>query len=110
MTESVAPDSSPGAGSPGGSAKGKLARDLALYTAARLGLIAVVAAIIFFGANAIGVEIPLLVAMVFALVVAFPLSLVLFKTLRRRVNEDIAAVDEKRRRDREDLQSRLRGE
>ncbi|MGB3773394.1 MAG: DUF4229 domain-containing protein [Rhodococcus sp. (in: high G+C Gram-positive bacteria)] len=98
-------------GSPeGGSAKGRLVRDLGLYTLARLALIAVVAAIIFFGAAAVGVDIPLLVAMVFALVVAFPLSLVLFKTLRRRVNEDIAAVDEKRRRDRDDLRSRLRGD
>lgn len=96
--------------SAGGSAKGRLVRDLGLYTVARLGLMAAVAAIIFFGAAAVGVQVPLLVAMVFALVVAFPLSLVLFKGLRRRVNEDIAAVDEKRRRDREDLQSRLRGE
>ena len=71
------------------------------------GLGLVVVAILAPGAP---IVVKMLVAMVFALVVAFPLSLVLFKTLRRRVNEDIAAVDEKRRRDREDLQSRLRGE
>ncbi|GGF95977.1 hypothetical protein GCM10007304_07370 [Rhodococcoides trifolii] len=92
------------------SSKGKLVRDLALYTGARLGLIAVVAAVIFFGAMLFGVQIPLLVAMVFALVVAFPLSIVLFKSLRIRVNEDIAAVDEQRRVARADLNSRLRGE
>jgi fatty acid desaturase len=92
------------------SSKGKLVRDLALYTAARLGLIAVVAAAIFFGAMLFGVQVPLLVAMVFALVVAFPLSIVLFKSLRIRVNEDIAAVDEQRRIARADLDARLRGE
>ncbi|MBY6705877.1 DUF4229 domain-containing protein [Rhodococcus sp. BP-241] len=103
-------DPIPTGSTPSGSAKGRLVRDLGLYTAARLGLIAVVAAVIYFGAALAGVTVPLLIAMVFALVVAFPLSLVLFKGLRRRVNEDIAAVDEKRRRDREDLHSRLRGE
>ncbi|MGU3436495.1 DUF4229 domain-containing protein [Actinomycetes bacterium M1A6_2h] len=92
------------------SSKGKLVRDLALYTGARLGLIAAVAAVIFFGAMLFGVQIPVLVAMVFALVVAFPLSIVLFKSLRIRVNEDIAAVDEQRRIARADLNSRLRGE
>ena len=96
--------------SSGPSPKGRLARDLALYTLARLALMAVVAAVIFFGAMVFGVQVPVLVAMVFALVVAFPLSIVLFKKLRIRVNEGIAAVDEQRRADRADLQARLRGE
>lgn len=87
-----------------------LARDLLLYTGARLGLIAVVAAIIYFGAMLVGVQVPILVAMVFALVVAFPLSLVLFKKLRIRVNEDISAVDAQRRRARQDLHAKLRGD
>jgi hypothetical protein len=39
-----------------------------------------------------------------------PLSLTLFKKLRTRVNEDIAVVDEKRRKDKAQLRARLRGE
>lgn len=92
------------------SSKGKLARDLGLYTLARFALVAVLAAIIVFGAKIFDVDVPLLVAMIFALVLSLPLSMVFFKTLRTRVNEDIAAVDERRRRDKADLRAKLRGE
>ncbi|GAA4486546.1 DUF4229 domain-containing protein [Rhodococcus olei] len=91
-------------------AKGKLARDLALYTVARLGLVVVIAALILGGSKLVGVDVPLLVALIFAVIIALPLSLVLFKSLRVRVNEQISAVDAQRRRDREDLRSKLRGE
>lgn len=91
-------------------AKGKLARDLALYTVARLGLVVVVAALILGGSKLVGVDVPLLVALIFAVIIALPLSLVLFKSLRVRVNEQISAVDAQRRRDREDLRSKLRGD
>lgn len=100
----------PAAPSAGPSSRADLVRSLALYTAARLGLVAVVAAVVVLGARAFSVEIPLIVALVFALVIAFPLSLVLFKGLRNRVTANIAAVDEQRRIAREDLQQRLRGE
>lgn len=89
---------------------GRLMRDLALYTAARLGLVVVLAAVIFGGARIFGVEIPLLVTLLFALVIALPLSLVLFGKLRKQVNEDISAVDEKRRRDKAELRAKLRGD
>jgi hypothetical protein len=56
------------------------------------------------------VQIPVVVALLFALIVALPLSLVLFKRLRSRVNQDIAAVDEKRRTDKAQLRARMRGE
>jgi hypothetical protein len=92
------------------SAGRRLARNLALYTLARLALVAVIAAIILVVAHVVNVDIPLIVALLFALVVAMPLSLVLFKRLRARVNEDIAAVDEKRRNDKANLRARLRGE
>lgn len=107
MTAPEQPESSPPAA---GSPKGRLARDLALYTVARLGLVAMVTAVILGVAALVGVDFPLIVALVFALVVAFPLSLVLFKNLRRKVNLDIAAVDDDRRRARADLHARLRGE
>ena len=90
--------------------KGRLARDLGLYTLARFGLVAVLAAIIFFGARIFSVDIPLLVALIFAVVLSLPLSMILFKSLRIKVNEDIAAVDERRRRDKADLRAKLRGE
>ncbi|MFF0815860.1 DUF4229 domain-containing protein [Rhodococcus sp. NPDC003318] len=91
-------------------AKGKLARDLALYTVARLGLVVVIAALILGGSMLVDVDVPLLVALIFAVLIALPLSLVLFKGMRTRVNEGIAQVDEQRRLDREDLRSKLRGD
>ncbi|WP_460701088.1 DUF4229 domain-containing protein [Nocardia thraciensis] len=93
-----------------GSAGGRLARNLVLYTLARLLLVAVIAAVIVVLARLLAVDIPLIVALLFALIVAMPLSLVLFKRLRARVNQDIAAVDERRRTDKAQLRARMRGE
>ncbi len=55
-------------------------------------------------------DVPILVAAIFAVIIALPLGMVAFKSLRLRVNAAIAEVDEDRRRKREALQSRLRGE
>lgn len=88
----------------------RLARNLALYTLARLVLVAILTAVIVAGARVISVQIPLVVAVLFAIVIAMPLSLTLFKGLRGQVNSDIAAVDERRRRDKAQLRARLRGE
>ncbi|MDJ0358909.1 DUF4229 domain-containing protein [Rhodococcus sp. H29-C3] len=90
--------------------KGELFRDIALYTGARLLLVIVIAAAIFGIGLIFGVEVPILVAAVFGVLIALPLSLVLFKSLRIRVNVSIAGVDEGRRQARADLQSKLRGE
>ncbi|UYP21077.1 DUF4229 domain-containing protein [Rhodococcus sp. Z13] len=87
-----------------------MVRDVALYSVARLALVVVLALLILYVPRAFGVEIPLLIAALFAVLIALPLSLVLFASLRRRVNESIAAVDERRRAAREDLENRLRGE
>ncbi|BDT89404.1 hypothetical protein FMUAM8_51680 [Nocardia cyriacigeorgica] len=87
-----------------------MARNLALYTVARLGLVALITVVIMFAARLIDVEIPLVVAALFALIIAMPLSLVLFKSLRTKVNEDIAVVDERRRQDKAQLRARLRGD
>ncbi|MGY2060938.1 DUF4229 domain-containing protein [Nocardia gipuzkoensis] len=92
------------------SAGRRLVRNLVLYTLARLVLVAVLAVVIVLISRLLKVDIPLIVALLFALIVAMPLSLVLFKRLRARVNEDIAAVDEKRRTDKANLRARLRGE
>jgi hypothetical protein len=81
-----------------------------LYTVARLGLVALITAVIMLAAKLIDVQIPLVVAALFALIIAMPLSLILFKGLRTRVNEDIAVVDERRRQDKAQLRALLRGD
>jgi hypothetical protein len=88
----------------------RLARDLALYTLARIVLVAVIAAVIVGVGKLASVDVPLLVALLFAVIIALPASLVLFKSLRGNVSAGIAAVDEKRRRDKADLRARLRGD
>ncbi len=85
-------------------------RDVALYSVARLALVVALTLLILYLPRIFGVEIPLLVAALFAVLIALPVSLVLFSSLRRRVNEGIAAVDERRRSERADLENRLRGE
>lgn len=91
-------------------ATGRMMRDVLLYTAARLLLVAALTAAIFFLAGLFNVEIPLVVAMLFAIILALPLGFVLLKPLRLRATAGIADVDERRRRDRDQLQARLRGE
>lgn len=88
----------------------RLARNLVLYTLARLGLVVVITAAIMGVAQLVSVEIPLVVAALFALIIAMPLSLTVFKRLRARVNDDIATVDAKRRQDKAQLRARLRGD
>lgn len=85
--------------------------DVLAYAAARLVLVAVVTAIILGVGDLLGVEeFPVVVALLFAIVIALPLGIWLFTPLRRRATESIAIVDERRRRDREQLQARLRGD
>jgi hypothetical protein len=89
----------------------RLAIDVGVYVAARLLLVVVLAAAIFAVAQLLGVrDFPLVVALLFALVIALPLGIWVFTPLRRRATASIAAVDERRRRDREQLRARLRGE
>ncbi|WP_083405797.1 DUF4229 domain-containing protein [Mycolicibacterium rutilum] len=89
----------------------RLVLDVALYVAARLLLVAVLTGVILGVGHLIGLrEFPLIVALLFAFVLALPLGIWLLAPLRRRATASIAAVDERRRRDREQLQARLRGE
>ncbi len=89
----------------------RIVTDVVAYVIARLLLVAAVAAAIFFGAHLLGVaDFPLAVAVLFAIVIALPLGIWLFGPLRRRATAGIAAVDARRRRDREELRARLRGE
>ena len=94
-----------------GGTTGRMIADVVIYTVARLALVAVLTAAIFFGARWIGItEFPLVIAMLFAIVITLPLGIWLLAPLRRRATAGIAEVDERRRHDREQLQARLRGE
>ena len=89
----------------------RLVVDVLAYTLARLLLVVALAAAIFGGAHLLGIrDFPLIIAMLFAIVIALPLGMWLFAPLRRRANAGIAAIDERRRQDREQLQARLRGD
>ena len=74
-------------------------------------VVAVIAAVIYGIGRALGVqEFPIVVALLFALVIAMPLGMWLFAPLRRRATVGLDEANARRRRDREQLQARLRGE
>lgn len=81
-----------------------LARDLALYSVARLALVALPAVLLLL------VGVPLLVAVLLAVVVALPLSMVLLGSLQQRVNAGLAVLAQRRRAQRDQLRRQLRGE
>ncbi|OBG30416.1 hypothetical protein A5672_02250 [Mycobacterium alsense] len=92
-------------------ARGRAVIDVLLYTAARLGLVVVLSGAIYGVALLLGVgQFPVVVAVLFALIIAMPLGMWLFGPLRRRATASLAVVGERRRREREQLQARLRGE
>ncbi len=86
-------------------------RDVGAYLFARLALAAVLTAVIIGVGHLVGLrEFPVVVAVLFALVLALPLGIWVFAPLRRRATASIAEFDERRRQDKQDLQARLRGE
>ncbi len=95
----------------GSGSKGAAAVYIVLYVTARLALVAALTAVIYGIARLLGIhEFPVAVAGLFALVIAMPLGMWLFGSLRRRATAALALADERRRRDREQLQARLRGD
>lgn len=85
--------------------------DVLAYAAARLLLVVAVAGAIYGIARLLGVsQFPIVVALLFALIIAMPLGIWLFGPLRRRATAALAIAGERRRREREQLQARLRGE
>ena len=89
----------------------RLVLDVLVYTIARILLVAVLAAAIYFGGKALGIgEFPIVIPMLFAIVLALPLGIWLFAPLRNRATASIAVFDERRRQDREQLRSRLHGD
>jgi hypothetical protein len=81
-----------------------LNRQLVLYTLARVGLFVVLALILIFA------HVPLVVAPVIAIVVALPLSMLLFRNWSQRVSAGLALRSAQRQATRDQLRARLRGE
>ena len=85
--------------------------DVLLYAVARSVLVVVLSGAIYGVARLLGVtQFPVVVAALFALIIAMPLGIWLFGPLRRRATAGLAIAGERRRREREQLQARLRGE
>ena len=84
--------------------------DVVAYAAARLLLVAVLTGVICAVGGLVVDQFPLVVALLFAIVVALPLGIWAFAPLRRRATASIAAFDERRRTEREQLRARLRGD
>ena len=82
-----------------------------LYVLARLLLVVALTAVIVGAGHLLGVrDFPLVVALLFALVIALPLGIWVFAPLRRRATQSMAEFDARRRKDREQLRARLRGQ
>ena len=78
-------------------ARSKLVRLMVYYTAARLALIAGLAVIVM-GINAVfDLEIPGALSLFGALLLGFAISTIAFRSLRRRINDEVMVVDERRR-------------
>jgi hypothetical protein len=94
-----------------GRPRSRLLLEVLAYVAARLVLVGVVTAVILAAGHLLGVQdFPVVVALLFGIVIALPLGIWLFAPLRRRATESIAMLDARRRRDREQLQAKLRGD
>ncbi|OBK41620.1 hypothetical protein A5658_18100 [Mycobacterium sp. 1245111.1] len=93
------------------SSAGRPVASVLLYVFARLALVAALTAVIYGIGRALGLhEFPIVVALLFALVIAMPLGMWLFAPLRRRATAGLEEATARRRRDREQLRARLRGE
>lgn len=85
-------------------AEPSLAVTLALYTLARLALLAVIAGLLVLAGT------PLIIALLVALVVALPLSMLVFRGLRGRLDLAVAASRARRAHERAALRAGLRGD
>jgi hypothetical protein len=96
----------------GQSPTARAAGAILLYVAARLVLVVVLIAVIYGLGLLLGVHdfAFLIVSSLFALVIAMPLGMWLFAPLRRRATAGLELATERRRRDREQLRARLRGD
>ena len=80
---------------------------VAAYIGARLILVAIITGAILGGGALLGQTVPVIVAAAFGVLIALPLGLLLFKSLRIKVNSRIVAYDDERARRRDEVQRRL---
>jgi hypothetical protein len=85
-------------------AESTLGRDLTLYTLARLVLVGIVTVLLLL------FDVPLLVSLAIAIVVGFPLGLVIFRSLNNRVTAGLAERNADRAAARDRLRAELRGD
>nr|WP_155766078.1 DUF4229 domain-containing protein [Mycobacterium colombiense] len=79
--------------------------------AARVLLAVALTGVIYGVARLAGItQFPIVVAVLFALIIAMPLGIWVFAPLRRRATAALAIAGERRRRERELLQARLHGD
>jgi hypothetical protein len=100
------PDSAstgPGQGSDPRAGTGALLGTLAVYTLLRLALVAALTAVL-------AIFMPLIIALLFAIIVQLPLAWILFGGPRARVNDAIAHASARRRAERSRLQAGLSGD
>ncbi len=81
---------------------------IAAYVGARLVLVVAIAGAIMGIGALVGQTVPLIVAAAFGVLIALPLGMLVFKSLRINVNNHITAYDDERARRRAELQGRLR--
>jgi hypothetical protein len=77
---------------------------LVAYTLARLAIVVAVAGLLVLAG------VPLLLALLIGVVAALPLSMLLLRGLRKRMDVGVAAVQERRTAQRDVLRARLRGD
>ena len=76
-----------------------------------MALVGALTVVIYWAGRLLGItDFPLVVALLFAIVVALPLGVWIFAPLRRRATASMAEFDARRRKDRDQLRARLRGE
>jgi MFS superfamily sulfate permease-like transporter len=81
-----------------------MARQLLVYTLLRLGLLVLIAGVL------IVLTVPAVVAVLIGIVLAFALSLVLFRDQRARLDAALAEARTRRRAERQRLRDALRGD
>ncbi|MGH3566218.1 MAG: DUF4229 domain-containing protein [Pseudonocardia sp.] len=77
---------------------------VARYAAVRLGLLAIITALLLLAG------VPLVISVLVGLIVALPLSMVLFRGLRIQFDAALAEMSERRSAERAALRARLRGD
>ena len=106
-----ASDDSAGQGEGAAQDRSRVAVHVGAYLTARVLLAVVLTGVIYGVARLAGItQFPIVVAVLFALIIAMPLGMLVFAPLRRRATAALAIAGERRRRERELLQARLHGD